>query len=215
MSGSMLLIDDGYKCCRICHEKEVESCNTLESPCDCSGTLKFAHRYCIQRWCDEKGNTTCEICLQKYKHGYSAPAKKQQEIIHTAETISLFVAINHGEVESIEGIFEPGYCRRCVAAFAACRRSLALVFTILLLVKNLFDTISGGTQGYPFSVVTVFLVKATGIIVPMYMLFWLTEVIHNTIINHQCYYQNPGTYPLSSSDEVSEDEQDIDGDDNV
>ena len=25
---------------------------------------QFAHRDCIQRWCDEKGNTTCEICLQ-------------------------------------------------------------------------------------------------------------------------------------------------------
>ncbi|KAG6426824.1 hypothetical protein SASPL_111058 [Salvia splendens] len=164
-------------------------------------------RYCIQRWCDEKGNTTCEICLQKFKPGYSAPAKKQQEIIHTAETISLFVAINDGEVDSIEEIFEPEHCRRCVAAYAGCRRSLALV--------NLFDAIIGGTQGYPFSVVTVFLVKATGIIVPMYMLFWLTEVIHNTIINHKYYYQNPGSYPLSSSDEVSEDEQDIHEDENV
>lgn len=37
--------------------------------------------------------------------------------------------------------------------------------------------------------VQVFLVKATGIIVPMYMLFWLTEVIHNTVINHKYYYQ--------------------------
>ena len=29
--------------------------------------FQFAHRYCIQRWCDEKGNTTCEICLQVKK----------------------------------------------------------------------------------------------------------------------------------------------------
>ena len=26
--------------------------------------FQFAHRDCIQRWCNEKGNTTCEICLQ-------------------------------------------------------------------------------------------------------------------------------------------------------
>ncbi|KAF5820315.1 putative transcription factor C2H2 family [Helianthus annuus] len=50
--------------CRICHEAEFESSKTMESPCSCSGTVKFAHRDCIQRWCDEKGNTTCEICLQ-------------------------------------------------------------------------------------------------------------------------------------------------------
>lgn len=27
-------------------------------------TFQFAHRDCIQRWCEEKGNTTCEICLK-------------------------------------------------------------------------------------------------------------------------------------------------------
>lgn len=26
--------------------------------------FQFAHRDCIQRWCNEKGNTICEICLQ-------------------------------------------------------------------------------------------------------------------------------------------------------
>lgn len=75
--------------CRICHEGEFQSYNnnTLEAPCSCSGTLKvrlffyiynnnnsvlilffdhlqFAHRECIQNWCNQKGNTTCEICLQ-------------------------------------------------------------------------------------------------------------------------------------------------------
>uniref|UniRef100_A0A452YX53 RING-CH-type domain-containing protein n=1 Tax=Aegilops tauschii subsp. strangulata TaxID=200361 RepID=A0A452YX53_AEGTS len=50
--------------CRICHEEEDESCAAMESPCACSGSLKYAHRGCVQRWCDEKGSTLCEICLQ-------------------------------------------------------------------------------------------------------------------------------------------------------
>jgi len=25
---------------------------------------QYAHRGCVQRWCDEKGSTLCEICLQ-------------------------------------------------------------------------------------------------------------------------------------------------------
>src|ERR1044072_1593403 len=80
----------GISRCRICHEEEFESFKELEAPCACSGTVKvitkpeiqnllwfwetssidvcfvmqFAHRDCIQTWCDEKGNTTCEICLQ-------------------------------------------------------------------------------------------------------------------------------------------------------
>ncbi|RRT50796.1 hypothetical protein B296_00039053 [Ensete ventricosum] len=66
--------------CRICQEED-EDCN-LEIPCSCCGSLKFiwccsfcdigyrlllvqyAHRKCVQRWCNEKGDTVCEICLK-------------------------------------------------------------------------------------------------------------------------------------------------------
>ena len=76
--------------CRICQEDGDESC--MEAPCSCKGSLKvktswqyctyvhcsclkavaelnrcvfqYAHRTCVQRWCDEKGDTICEICLQ-------------------------------------------------------------------------------------------------------------------------------------------------------
>ncbi|KAF5933509.1 hypothetical protein HYC85_029680 [Camellia sinensis] len=36
---------------------------------DCFDT--FAHRKCIQRWCNEKMNTICEICHQPYPPGVS------------------------------------------------------------------------------------------------------------------------------------------------
>ncbi|KAF5180320.1 RING/FYVE/PHD zinc finger superfamily protein [Thalictrum thalictroides] len=57
--------------CRICQEED--HLQNLESPCGCSGSLKYAHRKCIQRWCDEKRDTTCEICHQTYQPGYTAP----------------------------------------------------------------------------------------------------------------------------------------------
>ncbi|KAK6927892.1 Protein of unknown function DUF3675 [Dillenia turbinata] len=74
--------------CRICHDED-EECN-MEIPCSCCGSLKYAHRRCIQRWCNEKGDTICEIChqemairslidvvvfgrLQQFKPGYTAP----------------------------------------------------------------------------------------------------------------------------------------------
>lgn len=30
----------------------------------CICNVQFAHRKCIQRWCNKKGNITCEICNQ-------------------------------------------------------------------------------------------------------------------------------------------------------
>ncbi|XP_008811797.2 uncharacterized protein LOC103722871 isoform X2 [Phoenix dactylifera] len=57
--------------CRICQEEDVDS--NMEIPCACCGSLKYAHRKCIQRWCNEKGDTICEICLQQFKPGYTAP----------------------------------------------------------------------------------------------------------------------------------------------
>ncbi|PIA62690.1 hypothetical protein AQUCO_00200600v1 [Aquilegia coerulea] len=57
--------------CRICQEED--HLQNLETPCACSGSLKYAHRKCVQRWCDEKKDTTCEICHQNYQPGYTAP----------------------------------------------------------------------------------------------------------------------------------------------
>ncbi|KAL7583395.1 uncharacterized protein LOC111896817 [Lactuca sativa] len=57
--------------CRICQEEDGE--HELESPCSCNGTLKFAHRKCIQKWCNKKGDITCEICNQVYSPNYALP----------------------------------------------------------------------------------------------------------------------------------------------
>ncbi|KAL0296897.1 UNVERIFIED_CONTAM: hypothetical protein Sradi_6741800 [Sesamum radiatum] len=59
--------------CRICQEED--SLKNLESPCACSGSLKYAHRKCVQHWCNEKGDITCEICHQPYQPGFTAPPR--------------------------------------------------------------------------------------------------------------------------------------------
>jgi hypothetical protein len=42
--------------CRICHCEEVsEDC--LLTPCYCSGTLRYVHQVCLQRWLRSKGNS--------------------------------------------------------------------------------------------------------------------------------------------------------------
>ncbi|KAA8532977.1 hypothetical protein F0562_032906 [Nyssa sinensis] len=57
--------------CRICQEED--SIKDLETPCACSGSLKYAHRKCVQHWCNEKGDIICEICHKPYQPGYTAP----------------------------------------------------------------------------------------------------------------------------------------------
>ncbi|KAL0395899.1 UNVERIFIED_CONTAM: hypothetical protein Scaly_0038300 [Sesamum calycinum] len=57
--------------CKICHDEDEDS--NMEIPCSCRGSLKYAHRKCVQRWCNEKGDTICEICHQQFKPGYTAP----------------------------------------------------------------------------------------------------------------------------------------------
>lgn len=41
--------------------------SSLETPCGCTGTQRYAHKECIQKWVNEKHHTTCEICDQPYK----------------------------------------------------------------------------------------------------------------------------------------------------
>eukprot|EP00850_Spirogloea_muscicola_P007076 SM000035S13056 [mRNA] locus=s35:118432:120949:- [translate_table: standard] len=57
--------------CRICQEEDQTG--NLETPCACRGSLQYAHRKCVQRWCLEKGNLICEICHKPYQPGYTAP----------------------------------------------------------------------------------------------------------------------------------------------
>ncbi|CAM8982281.1 unnamed protein product [Rhodiola kirilowii] len=63
--------------CRICQEED--NIVNLEVPCACSGSLKFAHRKCVQRWCNEKGNIMCEICQQPYQPNYVVPPPRPED----------------------------------------------------------------------------------------------------------------------------------------
>ncbi|CAL0320871.1 unnamed protein product [Lupinus luteus] len=194
--------------CRICHEEEFESLKSLEAPCACSGTVKFAHRDCIQKWCDEKGNTVCEICLQKYEPGYTA-APKKSPISDAAMTIRESLQISRMEQEPlntrVEGIVEGiaienrySECTSAADRSASCCRSLALTFTLILLVRHLFEVLSNGMEEYPFTILTVFILRASGIIIPMYIIIRTLGGIHKSI---QLHYHQDSDNDTSMSDE--------------
>ncbi|XP_041018297.1 E3 ubiquitin-protein ligase MARCHF8 [Juglans microcarpa x Juglans regia] len=213
MGEVVLFVDDLkssisiYSYCRICHEEESESCKSLEAPCACSGTVKFAHRDCIQRWCNEKGNTTCEICLQQYEPGYTAPSKKSQ-LIDAAVTIRESMQIPRREQEvtnpGLGTMSEYSQCTSAADRSASCCRSLALTFTVILLVRHFFDLLNGGTEDYPFTLLTVLILKVSGIILPMLILMRIVTAIQNSIKGH---YED-SEYDTSNLDgDNEEDEQ--------
>ncbi|KAK1408921.1 hypothetical protein QVD17_41082 [Tagetes erecta] len=184
-------------CCRICHEAEFESCKSLEAPCSCSGTVKFAHRDCVQRWCDVKGNTVCEICLQKFEPGYStvaslAPSRHNHDT-HVSVRESLEVSRTDENPETVaidigeeENLVEREYaeCLSAADTTTSMCRNLALIFTTLLLVRHFIGLLFGETGDYPFTLLTLIAIKACGIMLPMYIMMRMIDVVH-TIMTRQ------------------------------
>ncbi|XP_050138848.1 uncharacterized protein LOC126615138 [Malus sylvestris] len=212
--------------CRICHEEETGSSDkTMEAPCACSGTVKFAHRDCIQRWCNEKGNTTCEICLQSYEPGYTAPPPKKTQIDDSAVTIRDSVQVPRRELEqeeeeeeegagsprfAIENGYPSSQCSYAADRSASCCRSLALLFTVVLLVRHLFVVLTGSDEDYPFTLLTVLIIKSSGIILPMYILFRTITAIQNSIHRqyHQYHrYEQQGSEDETDSEDLADNEE--------
>ncbi|OIT06965.1 PREDICTED: E3 ubiquitin-protein ligase MARCH8-like [Nicotiana attenuata] len=201
------LISGAISLCRICHEQEFESLKSLETPCACSGTVKFAHRDCIQRWCNEKGNTTCEICLQKFESGFYVPSPKKVYLVdNTAVTIRGSLEVirrSEAEPESSaeeeeEEILESQCSQTRDRNYSYCRTAL-LIFTIVLLMRHVLMVLNGGAKDYPFTLPTLILIKASGIILPMYIIIMMITKIQNA---------NEGCSRVDSEDIISNADED-------
>lgn len=105
---------------------------------------------------------------QEYKPGYTAPSKMSQ-LIEPAVSIRDSLEIPRSEVIIIGGLDEENEFHQCTSADrgASRCRSLALTLTIVLLVKHIFAALSGETGDYPFTLVTILLLKVCGILLPM------------------------------------------------
>ncbi|KAL6850375.1 hypothetical protein ACP4OV_021002 [Aristida adscensionis] len=182
--------------CRICHDEEDDDgcTTTMESPCACSGSLKYAHRGCVQRWCDEKGSTLCEICLQNFEPGYTAPPPKKPQPADVAVTIrgSLEVPRLNYEPEedeedgeevapplvAVAGDPEYAECARAAGRSASWCRSVAVTFTLVLLLRHLVCVVRvGAANQYAFSLLTVYMLRASGILLPFYVVMRLISAI--------------------------------------
>ena len=173
--------------CRICQEED--SIDNLENPCACSGSLKYAHRKCVQRWCNEKGDTTCEICHKSYEPGYTAPPPRPLPEETTIEigggwTISgtpldlrdpRLLAIAEAERQFLEAEYD-GYAASNANGAAFCR-SAALILMALLLLRHGLSVTDADAEDDPSTFFSLFLLRAAGFLLPCYIMAWAISIL--------------------------------------
>ncbi|KAE9604911.1 hypothetical protein Lal_00036765 [Lupinus albus] len=194
--------------CRICHDEDKDS--DMEIPCSCCGTLKYAHRKCVQRWCNEKGDTTCEICLQEFSPGYNAP---QPSLFHYGDSpinfgwgiqnddfMGMFNANNHELLES-----ELEYSSSPSPSTLKCFRIIAIIFIVLLVLHHalpiifVLSEIFSGLQEYSWTMIMLVLLRAIEMVVPINLL--VKAIIGIQRLQHQDYHSNMQSHEENDLDQ--------------
>ncbi|XP_066327714.1 uncharacterized protein [Miscanthus floridulus] len=173
--------------CRICQEEDLAK--NLESPCACSGSLKYAHRECVQRWCNEKGDITCEICHESYKPGYTAPT----QVHHDETTIEIsggdwtisgnrldlhdprILAMAAAQHHLLEDEYDE-YTATNNNAAAFCR-SIFLILMALLLLRHTLTITNSDDEDDASAIFSLFLLRAAGFLLPCYIMAWAISIM--------------------------------------
>lgn len=174
--------------CRICQEED--SVSNLETPCACSGSLKYAHRKCVQHWCNEKGDITCEICHQPYQSGYTAPPPRPVPEETTIEigggwTLSgspldlrdpRLLAIAEAERQFLDAEYDE-YAASNASGAAFCRSAALILMALLLLRHALSVTDGDSSDDDPSNFFSLFLLRAAGFLLPCYIMAWAISIL--------------------------------------
>ncbi|KAL3501417.1 hypothetical protein ACH5RR_035866 [Cinchona calisaya] len=171
--------------CRICQEED--SLTNLETPCACSGSLKYAHRKCVQHWCNEKGDIICEICHQPYHPGYTAPRPNPEETTIdigggwqlSGTPLDLhdprLLAIAEAERQLLEAEYDDYNATN--ASGAAFCRSAALILMALLLMRHALTVTDGDGEDDPSAFFSLFLLRVAGFLLPCYIMVWAISIL--------------------------------------
>lgn len=174
--------------CRICQEEDDEQ--SLEAPCACNGTLKFAHRICIQKWCNKKGDITCEICNQVFTPNYSLPPPRPTQDVMAVDISQMwghhfgfrdphFLALAAAERRLLESEYDEYAVAN--AGNITCLRSIAIVLMFVLLIHQVLMITRdfGLMQGYStFFHFQVSFLQLAGFLLPCYVLARSWYILH-------------------------------------
>ncbi|KAL8157529.1 uncharacterized protein LOC141674286 isoform X2 [Apium graveolens] len=172
--------------CRICQDEDLES--LLEAPCLCRGSLKYAHRRCVQRWCRVKGNTTCEICNQQFRPNYTAPPPVFQfgripMNLRAIGRLNLLDSHSIAMVPADRNFLDPMDDEYAGSASRSLMRylSVAAIFMVLLMLRHTLPLLISGSDNYSFPLLLFFLLRTSGIILPAYIILKTVGAIR-----HRC-----------------------------
>ncbi|PIA33480.1 hypothetical protein AQUCO_04100129v1 [Aquilegia coerulea] len=190
--------------CRICQDEDEDL--NMETPCSCCGSLKYAHRRCVQKWCNEKGDTMCEICHQQFKPGYTAPPRLfhyggvpmnfrgnweiSRRDLHNPRIIAM--------VSTDRNFLDPDYDEYSMHTTRSliCCRTVAVIFMVLLVLRHTLPILISGTEEYSFTLLMMLLLRTAGILLPVYIM-----VRAVTAIQHRRSQQGRDNPSFSSSDD--------------
>ncbi|KAG2590858.1 uncharacterized protein LOC120675391 [Panicum virgatum] len=184
--------------CRICQEEGDEA--YMETPCSCKGSLKYAHHRCVQRWCNEKGDTICEICLQQLTPNYTAPLKLFRNGRHL---INFRGAVerreNHGasyghvldQADSASSFYSQSsntkgvmYCR----VFAIALMTLLVLRDAILLILRSHEVCS-------MELITLLMFRTAGIVIPVYIILISVSTLLHRCNQRQAVHETPVSEP--------------------
>ncbi|KAK3161606.1 hypothetical protein QOZ80_1BG0079230 [Eleusine coracana subsp. coracana] len=188
--------------CRICQEEGDEA--YMETPCSCKGSLKYAHHGCVQRWCNEKGDTNCEICLQNFTPNFTAPLKLFR---HGRNQINSRGADERPENRSTS------YAQTADQADGASSfdsqnsnpkgviycRTVAIALMVLLVLRDAVPLILGSSRVYSMELITLLMFRTAGIVIPVYVI-----LVTVTALLHRCNQQQLYRIQLVHATLVSE-----------
>lgn len=191
--------------CRICQDEDFDS--NMEAPCSCSGSLKYAHRRCVQKWCNEKGDTMCEICHQPFKPGYTAPPpifrfgglpmnlRGNWQIARRDLNNPRIIAM----VSTDHSFLDPEYDEYAVSTSRSivCCRTVAIIFMVLLILRHTLPVIVSRAGNYSLPLIMLLVLRVAGIILPVCIIL---KAVTSIIRRRQQQANNPTS---SESDEES------------
>ncbi|XP_028797309.1 uncharacterized protein LOC114752776 [Neltuma alba] len=201
MDGANRLSTHKLVQCRICHDEDEDS--NMEPPCSCRGSLKYAHRKCVQRWCNEKGDTICEICQQQFKPGYTAPPplfhygnsplnfRGNWEIsrrdLQNHQFIDMFAAANRELSDTDEEYSVPS------TGSLVCFRIVAIIFIALLVLRHTLPIILSGGGEYSLTIYMFLFMRTIAVLLPVCIMVKVFTIIqrrrfqdqYSSILQHE------------------------------
>ncbi|KAK9705110.1 hypothetical protein RND81_07G034300 [Saponaria officinalis] len=204
--------------CRICQDEDLDS--NMETPCSCCGSLKYAHRRCVQRWCNEKGDTVCEICHQKFEPGYRAPPPllkygripvnfRRNWQINRRELTEPQLPTVSSDHALLNSDFEEPSSRNLIFRIA-----VAIIFIGLLILRHTLPIMVGGSE-FVLPLMILAALRIAGILLLVYVTMMAVTGLRRQRNQHVVEESAPTILVISSDEETEQLDQQPEQDSHV